>query len=126
LSATIKEFAELVGSQARLDMLTVLTTVDIRSVGPGIWNDWKGVLLRNLYQATSAYLEGRKELAPVSRAAAAKEQLIEKLSPERAQRIQPLLAELGTTYWLSFDMADLVRHTRFYAQSVEVAKAIMR
>ena len=116
---TIKEFAELVGSQARLDMLTVLTTVDIRSVGPGIWNDWKGVLLRNLYQATSAYLEGRKELAPVSRAAAAKEQLIEKLSPERAQRIQPLLAELGTTYWLSFDMADLVRHTRFYAQSVE-------
>ncbi len=116
---TIVEFAELVGSQARLDMLTVLTTVDIRAVGPGIWNDWKGVLLRNLYQSTSAYLEGREELAPVSRAAAAKEQLIEKLSPEMATRIEPVLAELGTNYWLNFDMVDLVRHARFFDQSLE-------
>ena len=116
---TIIEFAELVGSQARLDMLTVLTTVDIRAVGPGIWNDWKGVLLRNLFQSTSAYLEGREELAPVSRAGAAKEQLIEKLSPEMAGRIDPILSELGTNYWLNFDMVDLVRHARFFDQSLE-------
>ena len=116
---TIAEFAALVGSQDRLDMLTVLTTVDIRAVGPGIWNDWKGVLLSNLYQSTSAYLEGRAELAPVSRASAAKEQLIEKLSPERANRIDPLLSELGTNYWLNFDMADLVRHARFFDHSLE-------
>ena len=116
---TITEFAELVGSQARLDMLTVLTTVDIRAVGPGIWNDWKGVLLRNLYQSTSAYLEGRAELAPVSRAAAAKEQLVEKLSLEMGGRLAPMMAELGTSYWLNFDMVDLVRHARFYDQSLE-------
>ena len=116
---TIAEFAQLVGSQDRLDMLTVLTTVDIRAVGPGIWNDWKGVLLRNLYQSTSAYLEGRAELAPVSRAAAAKEQLIEKLSPEMATRVAPITAELGTNYWLNFDMVDLVRHARFFDQSLE-------
>ena len=116
---TIAEFAQLVGSQDRLDMLTVLTTVDIRAVGPGIWNDWKGVLLRNLYQSTSAYLEGRAELAPVSRAAAAKEQLIEKLSPEMAARVAPVMAELGTNYWLNFDMVDLVRHARFFDQSLE-------
>ena len=116
---TIIEFAQLVGSQDRLDLLTVLTTVDIRAVGPGIWNDWKGVLLRNLYQSTAAYLEGREELAPVSRAAAAKEQLIEKLSPEMAARIAPLISELGTSYWLNFDMADLIRHARFFDQSRE-------
>lgn len=116
---TVIEFAQLVGSQDRLDLLTVLTTVDIRAVGPGIWNDWKGVLLRNLYQSTSAYLEGREELAPVSRAAAAKEQLIEKLSPEMAARIEQLISELGTNYWLNFDMADLVRHARFFDQSRE-------
>ena len=116
---TVAEFAKLVGSQARLDMLTVLTIVDIRAVGPGIWNDWKGVLLRNLYQATSAYLEGNKDLAPVSRAAAAKEQLIEKLSPEMGKRIKPLIAELGTSYWLNYDMVDLVRHARFFDQSLE-------
>ena len=116
---TIAEFARLVGSQDRLDMLTVLTTVDIRAVGPGIWNDWKGVLLRNLYQATSAYLEGREELAPVSRAAAAQEQLREKLSPEMAKRVQEIASDLGTNYWLNFDMVDLVRHARFFDQSLE-------
>ena len=116
---TIKEFAELVGSQDRLDMLTVLTTVDIRAVGPGIWNDWKGVLLRNLYQSTSAYLEGREELAPVSRAAAAKEQLSEKLPAEMANRIRSITSELGTNYWLNFDMAELVRHARFFDQSLD-------
>ena len=116
---TIIEFAQLIGSQARLDKLTVLTTVDIRAVGPGIWNDWKGVLLSNLYQSTSAYLDGHKELAPVSRAEAAKEQLIEKLSPERAKRIDSIISELGTNYWLNFDMADLVRHARFFDQSLE-------
>ena len=116
---TIAEFAELVGSQDRLDMLTVLTTVDIRAVGPGIWNDWKGALLRNLYQATNSYLDGHKEIAPRSRALAAKEQLTEKLSEERAERIAPLLSELGNSYWLSFDMADLVRHARFFQQALE-------
>ena len=116
---TIIEFAQLIGSQARLDKLTVLTTVDIRAVGPGIWNDWKGVLLRNLYQSTSAYLDGHKELAPVSRAEAAKEQLIEKLSQERAKRIDSIISELGTNYWLNFDMADLVRHARFFDQTLE-------
>jgi len=122
-SETIAEFATLVGSQARLDMLTVLTTVDIRAVGPGIWNDWKGVLLRNLYQATSNYLEGREELAPASRAAAAKEQLKEKLPGALADRIKPITSELGTTYWLNFDMADLVRHARFFDQTLEAGHA---
>ena len=116
---TIAEFGTLIGSQARLDMLTVLTTVDIRAVGPGIWNDWKGSLLRNLYQSASNYLEGHKDIAPVSRAAAAQEQLREKLSPEMEIRVAPITTELGTSYWLNFDMADLVRHARFFDQSLE-------
>jgi [protein-PII] uridylyltransferase len=116
---TIKEFAELVGSQERLDMITVLTTVDIRAVGPGIWNDWKGALLRSLYQSTESYLKGREELAPVSRAAAAKEMLIDKLSSGMAKRIAPIINELDVSYWLNFDMADLIRHARFFDQSLD-------
>ncbi len=116
---TVREFAELVGSQDRLDMLTILTAVDIRAVGPGIWNDWKGVLLRNLYQSTSAYLEGHAELAPVSRAKAAQEQFREKLSLEMSERIAPITSDLETNYWLNFDMTDLIRHARFFDQTLE-------
>ncbi len=46
---TIRDFAKKVGTLTRLQMLSVLTVVDIRAVGAGVWNDWKGELLRQLY-----------------------------------------------------------------------------
>lgn len=113
---TIAEFANLIGSIERLNLLAVLTVIDIRSVGPGIWNDWKGVLLRNLYAATARYLEGHKDLAPKARADAAKEQLKEKLPSSMAERISPILNDLSENYWLNFDMENLLRHSRFYDQ----------
>ena len=57
--ATIERFARIVGSIARLQMLTALTIVDIKAVGPGIWNDWKGALMRQLYAgARQCLLDG--------------------------------------------------------------------
>lgn len=111
---TIKEFASRIGSMSRLNMLFALTVVDIRSVGPGIWNDWKGVLLRDLYKATEAYLEGKTELEPAAKAAAAEEQLRDRLPGDMAIRIKPVTDDLREAYWLGFDMTDLVRHTRFF------------
>lgn len=62
---TIEDFAEKVKTIERLRMLLVLTVVDIRAVGPGVWNGWKGQLLRELYYQTERYLTGgasRKKL----------------------------------------------------------------
>ena len=120
---TVAEFAALVGSKARLDLLTVLTVVDIKAVGPGIWNDWKAVLIRNLYHSTAAYLEGREELAPLARAKAAKEQLKERLPGDMAARITPLTSKLGTNYWLNFSMTELMLHARFFDQVLEAGQA---
>ena len=46
---TIVDFAGIVQSMERLKLLLVLTVCDIRAVGPGVWNGWKGQLLRTLY-----------------------------------------------------------------------------
>jgi len=46
---TIENFAAVVQSLERLKLLMVLTTADIRAVGPGVWNGWKAQLLRTLY-----------------------------------------------------------------------------
>lgn len=116
---TIAEFGKLVGSLERLNLLFALTVVDIRSVGPGIWNDWKGVLLRNLYKSTARYLDGKEELAPAAKAAAAMEQLKEKLPAEMAVRVNPLLEEMSQNYWSNFDMADLIRHARFFDMVIQ-------
>jgi [protein-PII] uridylyltransferase len=49
---TVREFAKIVKSTPRLNLLTVLTVCDIRGVGPGTWNNWKAQLIRDLYRFT--------------------------------------------------------------------------
>ncbi len=55
---TIEDFAKNVKTLERLRLLLILTVVDIRAVGPGVWNGWKGQLLRDLYYQTEQYLTG--------------------------------------------------------------------
>src|SRR3546814_19275171 len=40
---TVRDFANLVQSPERLKMLYVHTVVDIKAVGPGVWNGWKEI-----------------------------------------------------------------------------------
>jgi len=54
---TVRDFAKAVQSRKRLDLLTVLTVCDIRGVGPGTWNNWKAMLLRQLHAATAEALD---------------------------------------------------------------------
>ena len=55
---TIQDFANTVQSIERLRYLLILTVCDIRAVGPGVWNGWKGQLLRTLYFQTEPLLTG--------------------------------------------------------------------
>ena len=55
---TVQAFAEMVGDPERLRMLLVLTAADIRAVGPGVWNNWKGRLMRDLFSRVDALFRG--------------------------------------------------------------------
>jgi [protein-PII] uridylyltransferase len=65
---TIEDFVHQVQSPERLRLLLILTVVDIRAVGPGVWNEWKRTLLRTLFEAAEERLRlghkqhGRSEL----------------------------------------------------------------
>jgi [protein-PII] uridylyltransferase len=65
---TIEDFVNQVQSPERLRLLLILTVVDIRAVGPGVWNEWKRTLLRTLFEAAEERLRlghkqhGRAEL----------------------------------------------------------------
>ncbi len=57
---TVASFAHIVETPERLRQLLILTVADIRAVGPGVWNAWKGQLMRDLFAATeSAFRGGR-------------------------------------------------------------------
>ncbi len=62
--ATVAAFAAIVETPERLRLLLVLTIADIRAVGPGVWNAWKGQLLRELYAATEALFRGGRSSDP--------------------------------------------------------------
>ncbi len=48
----IANFASAVGTPALLKKLYLLTFADMKSVGPKVWNAWKGELLDELYRRT--------------------------------------------------------------------------
>ncbi|WP_299353869.1 [protein-PII] uridylyltransferase [uncultured Shimia sp.] len=73
---TIRDFAKLVSTVDRLNLLTVLTVCDIRGVGPDTWNNWKAVLIRALYRQTKVALEdGLEAITRENRGAEAKKKL---------------------------------------------------
>jgi [protein-PII] uridylyltransferase len=55
---TAEALAATVQTQEQLKLLLILTVSDIRAVGPGVWNGWKGQLLRTLYWETEVVLGG--------------------------------------------------------------------
>jgi [protein-PII] uridylyltransferase len=46
---TIADLVAAVRTPERLKLLLVLTVADIRAVAPGVWNEWKGALMRDLF-----------------------------------------------------------------------------
>ncbi len=111
---TIDDFAAKVQSVEQLKMLLILTVCDIRGVGPGVWNGWKGQLLRTLYYETELLLTGGfSEVSRAERAQNARMRLTEALAewPERAR--QRLVKLHYDNYLLVVPLADQVRHAEF-------------
>jgi [protein-PII] uridylyltransferase len=109
---TIDDFVRQVQSPERLRLLLVLTVVDIRAVGPGVWNDWKRMLLRSLYEAAEERLRlghkqhGRAELVHERQKVLAGE-LGWKASAARAHA-----RRLPDSYWLAEPLAWQVANAR--------------
>lgn len=53
----IWEFAKLVGDRTNLKNLYLLTFADVRASSASAWSDWKGQLLRELFERTAELLE---------------------------------------------------------------------
>ncbi len=115
---TIEDFAGLVQSRERLNLLLVLTVADIRAVGPRTWNAWKASLLRELYWRCEEVLTGG--LAAEGRQArvkAAKAALAEALAPWPQQELKAHLRRGYPSYWLSCDTDTHVRHARLVREA---------
>ena len=109
---TIADFVERVQSPERLRLLLILTVVDIRAVGPGVWTDWKRLLLRTLFEAAEERLRlGHKQHGRSELVAARQKELAAELDwPARTMRAHA--RRLPDSYWLAEPLAWQVANAR--------------
>jgi len=122
---TVENFAAIVQSLERMKLLTILTTADIRAVGPGVWNGWKAQLLRTLYYETEPALTGGfSEVNRAQRVAIAQAELRAELSDWPTERIETYIARHYPAYWLKVDLPHRVTHARFVRAAEETGKLL--
>ncbi|MCB1486834.1 MAG: [protein-PII] uridylyltransferase [Bauldia sp.] len=108
---TILDFSAVVQSLERLKMLLILTVADIKAVGPGVWNGWKGQLLRTLYyEAEPVITGGHSQVSREKRVAAAKKELAEALADWPKRERDGYLKRHYPAYLLRVDLPHKVAH----------------
>ncbi|MBL4872080.1 MAG: [protein-PII] uridylyltransferase [Rhodobacteraceae bacterium] len=101
---TVRDFANVVQSNTRLKLLLALTVCDIRGVGPGVWNNWKAMLLRDLYgQTRDMLMNGQQIHSGPKREAEAKEALVATLTDWTPADIEAECERHYRPYWLGLD-----------------------
>ena len=121
---TIADFAAQVKSPERLKLLMVLTIVDIRAVGPGVWNSWKRQLLRTLFEATEEVLRlghkqhGRKEKIDAKKEDVAALTALSKTAYAKRAR------QLADAYWIAEPEDIIVRNIAQMSESGETDLSI--
>jgi [protein-PII] uridylyltransferase len=122
---TIENFAGVMQSLEQLKLLTILTTADIKGVGPGVWNGWKAQLIRTLYYETEPVLTGGfSEVNRAQRVAIAQKDLREALSDWPAAELDAYMARLYPAYWLKVDLPHKVEHARFVRDAEQAKKRL--
>ena len=110
---TIADFSKVIQSPERLRLLLILTVVDIRAVGPKIWNGWKGQLLRDLYYPAEEYLLGGQiESSNTYRIEAVQKRLREELSDWTDEEFKSYCARFYDPYWSALNDENHARNAR--------------
>jgi [protein-PII] uridylyltransferase len=115
---TVRDFASVVQSPERLKLLLVFTVADIRAVGPGIWNGWKGQLLRALYYETEPVVAGgHTQLDARERAAAAQDAFRAAVADWPGAEVERFIGRHYPDYWLRTDTRKAVEHANMVREA---------
>ncbi len=121
---TILDFVDAVQSPERLRLLLCLTVVDIRAVGPGVWNSWKRQLLGDLYEAAEEVLRlGHKQKGRSERVKVKQEALRRELDLPEAE-FEALRKRLPESYWIAEPDDILIHNARHILEAGEAQLSI--
>ena len=123
---TIRDFAEHVKSPELLRLLITLTVVDIRAVGPGVWNGWKGQLLRDLYYSTKELLvAGHATSGRAERVKAKQDTLAKRLKGDWSKAaINKHFKKFNDSYWIAEEDDTLLQNANLMKNCGKQSKGI--
>ena len=123
---TVRDFVAQVQSPEMLRLILILTVADIKAVGPGVWNGWKGQLLRELYYAAEQMMMGGDQLpGRGARVASAKAALGLRLTDFTQAERDGALNRHYDNYWLGFDTDEHERHARAIVRAEKAGEMIL-
>jgi [protein-PII] uridylyltransferase len=122
---TILDFIKVVQSPERLKLLLILTVVDIRAVGPGVWNGWKGQLLRTLYAEAEPLLSGgHSSVTRKARVAAAQEAFTQAKPAWNEAQHKAWTQRHYDPYWITVDLTHQLAHAKLVEDAAARGDAI--
>jgi len=108
---TIADLVSIVKSRERLRLLLCITVADISAVGPGIWNEWKATLLRELYHRADDLMSvGLEVKSRSSQVNAVKRSLRKRLVEWPPDELDSYIEGAELSYWLAYDREQLIEH----------------
>jgi [protein-PII] uridylyltransferase len=111
---TISEFAREVGSIERLKALYLLTYADMRAVAPKVYNNWRDMLLSDLYMRAIKILEqaDREAVDPARRLTTMKTAVSNDLARHGAdtRAVEAFLDEMPDRYFFITPEPDVLLH----------------
>ena len=122
---TVEEFAKIIGNQANLDMLMLLTAADGLGVGDDkMWNDWTQSLVRTLYRLTTQFFsdsQGFRRLRQVEREtlfAEVQARLPDGIEEEVAAHFEKMEERYFLTHGLD-RVGEVAEHIRMFHEFLE-------
>ncbi len=108
----VADFCRTVGSVENLQRLYALTYADMRAVAPGIWNNWRGMLVTELYRRAFEFFE-KGVFEPEDRAARAarvRARVLAAAPENRDEAIRVFVEQMPDSYFLSTPEEMMLGH----------------
>ncbi|MEZ4527431.1 MAG: [protein-PII] uridylyltransferase [Desulfobacterales bacterium] len=112
---TIAHCAHRIRNAEHLRMLFLLTVADRIATGPGAWNEWTSVLLRNLFIKTLARIENADDRTKNTHWMKEKtQQILARIPAQEKKECENLLHLMSERYLLQTSEADVREHMRMF------------
>ena len=113
----IEKSMKKINTIEKLNLLFVLTVCDIKAVGPGVWTDWKGSLLIELYNKIKVNLVSKEvKKTPLKKEKKSDYLLneIRNLNILKNDEAQNYIINFPDNYWQMYDLKQMLDQVRLF------------